>query len=141
MKKTYKAVLRSSLVMLSLLALAVVSSGVAQAQQCFARRASGSVNAVRAEGMTELLRGIELLCNGGGGAGFGAPDMIEISIELNTAITNDTNTDDEIQGLTYTFPDQDVEKLGAEADYQGEDRKCSRTTARRSCGRSTAPLS
>ena len=34
MKKTHKAVLRSSLVMLSLLALAVVSSGVAQAQEC-----------------------------------------------------------------------------------------------------------
>ena len=55
MKKTHKAVLRSSLVMLCLLALAVVSSGVAQAQSCFARRASGSPNAVRAEGMTELL--------------------------------------------------------------------------------------
>ena len=67
MKKTHKAVLRSSLVMLSLLALAVVSSGVAQAQECFARRASGSTNnAVRAEGMTELLAGIELLCSGGG---------------------------------------------------------------------------
>ena len=42
MTKTHKAVLRSSLVMLSLLALAVVSSGVAQAQECFARRVSGS---------------------------------------------------------------------------------------------------
>ena len=123
MKKTHKAVLRSSLVMLSLLALAVVSSGVAQAQQCFARRASGSVNAVRAEGMTELLRGIELLCNGGGGAGFGAPDMIDISIELNTAITNDTDTDDVVQGLTYMFPTQNIEQLGAMANYQGEDRE------------------
>ena len=123
MTKNYKAVLKSSLIMLSLLALAVVSSGVAQAQQCFARRASGSVNAVRAEGMTELLRGIELLCNGGGGAGFGAPDMIDISIELNTAITNDTDTDDEIQGLTYMFPNPQAERLGAEADYKGKDRE------------------
>ena len=123
MKKTHKAVLRSSLVMLSLLALAVVSSGVAQAQQCFARRASGSVNAVRAEGMTELLRGIELLCNGGGGAGFGAPDMIDISIELNTAITNDTDTDDVVQGLTYMFPTQNDESLGDMDDYQGEDKE------------------
>ena len=42
--KTYKAVLKSSLVMLSLLALAVVSSSVAQAQTCHvsARRVSGS---------------------------------------------------------------------------------------------------
>ena len=102
MKKTHKAVLRSSLVMLSLLALAVVSSGVAQAQTCFARLASGSPNAVRAEGMTELLGGIELLCTGGGGTGFAPPAMIEISIELNTAITNDTDNDDVVMGLTYT---------------------------------------
>ena len=89
--------------MLSLLALAVVSSGVAQAQECFARRASGSPNTVRAEGMTELLGGIELLCNGGGGTGFAAPEMIEISIELNTSITNPTNDiTDAVMGLTYT---------------------------------------
>ena len=93
MKKTHKAVLRSSLVMLSLLALAVVSSGVAQAQECFARR-TPSPNAVRAEGMTELLGGIELLCSAvdDTDAGFGPPDTVEISIELNTAITNATTT-------------------------------------------------
>ena len=50
MKKTYKAVLRGSLVMLSLLALAVVSSGVAQAQECIAR---GKSMMARAEGITE----------------------------------------------------------------------------------------
>ena len=38
MTKTHKAVLKSSLVMLCLLALAVAGSGVAQAQECFARR-------------------------------------------------------------------------------------------------------
>ena len=65
MTKTHKAVLKSSLVMLSLLALAVVSSGVAQAQECFARRTSGSTTTVCAEGMTELLGGVELLCTGG----------------------------------------------------------------------------
>ena len=82
MTKTYKAVLRSSLVMLSLLALAVVSSGVAQAQECFARRASGGPNTVRAEGMTELLAGIELLCSAGRDAfGFNPPAIIEISID------------------------------------------------------------
>ena len=116
MTKTHKAVLRSSLVMLSLLALAVVSSGVAQAQECFARRASGSSNTVRAEGMTELLGGIELLCNGGGGTGFAAPEMIEISIELNTAITNDTDTDDVVQGLTYEAGEP---ALGAPTNYTG----------------------
>ena len=120
MKKTHKAVLRSSLVMLSLLALAVVSSGVAQAQSCFARRASGSPNAVRAEGMTELLGGIELLCTGGGGTGFAPPETIEISIELNTAITNDTDTDDVVQGLTYMVGSP---ALGAAANYTGMDKE------------------
>ena len=126
MTKTHKAVLRSSLVMLSLLALAVVSSGVAQAQECFARRASGSPNAVRAEGMTELLGGIEVLCNGGGGTGFSAPDTIEISIELNTSITNRTNDDtDAVMGLTYTDTDgvpldsTPEEDLGDAGDYSG----------------------
>ena len=61
MTKTYKAVLKSSLIMLIL--FAVAGSGVAQAQECFARRVSGSDNTVRAEGMTELLGGIELLCS------------------------------------------------------------------------------
>ena len=65
MKEIQKPVRRSSLVILSLFAAAVAGSGVAQAQQCFARRASGSPNAVRAEGMTERLGGMELLCTGG----------------------------------------------------------------------------
>ena len=77
---------------------------MAQAQTCFVRRTSGSINAVRAEGMTERLRGIELLCNTGDGVGFGAPDTIEISIELNTMITNATTDDDVVMGLTYTNP-------------------------------------
>ena len=93
MTKNYKAVLKSSLIMLIL--FAVAGSGVAQAQECFARRASGSPNTVRAEGMTELLGGIELQCSDGGNTGFGLlPKQSEISIELNTAITNATNTDD-----------------------------------------------
>ena len=71
MTKNYKAVLKSSLVMLIL--FAVAGSGVAQAQECFARRTSGSANTVRAEGMTELLGGIELLCHGGTGTGFAPP--------------------------------------------------------------------
>ena len=106
MKKTHKAVLKSSLIMLSLLALVVVSSGVAQAQECFARRLSGSDNTVRAEGMTELLGGIELKCAGGMGTGFDPPATIEVSIELNTMITNETDDDDDmVMGLTYTDTD------------------------------------
>ena len=110
MKKTHKAVLKSSLIMLSLLALVVVSSGVAQAQECFARRVSGSDNTVRAEGMTEPLGGIELKCAGGMGTGFDPPATIEVSIELNTMITNATKDDDGdmVMGLTYTNTDGDV---------------------------------
>ena len=53
MTKNHKAVLKSSLVMLSLLALAVAGSGVAQAQVCDARATS---NTVRAEGLLRLWR-------------------------------------------------------------------------------------
>ena len=52
-KKVQKAVLRNSIVMLSLFALTVASSGVAQAQECFAFQ-SGA-NTVRAEGITEAV--------------------------------------------------------------------------------------
>ena len=121
MKEIQKPVRRSSLVILSLFAAAVAGSGVAQAQQCFARRASGSPNAVRAEGMTELLGGMELLCTGGGGTGFAPPETTEISIELNTAITNATNgSDDVVQGLTYTVGSP---ALGAAANYTGTDKE------------------
>ena len=72
MKKIHKSVLRSSLVMLSLLALAVVSSGVAQAQECIAR---GKSAMVRAEGITEAVGTIELRCSEPTGLGFGSPDF------------------------------------------------------------------
>ena len=94
MKKTYKAVLRSSLVMLSLLALAVVSSGVAQAQRCITQ--AKNVGTVRAEGITEVVADIELRCwrpvsDDEGTFGFEAdiPEMLDIAIELNTRITNE----------------------------------------------------
>ena len=105
MAKIRKAIFRNGMVMLSLLAVMVLSSSVAQAQSCFARRASGTSerNMVRAEGMTELLSGIELLCTGGGGTGFAPPATTEISIELNTSVTNETNEDgDMVMGLMYT---------------------------------------
>ena len=98
MKKTYKAVLRSSLVMLSLLALAVVSSGVAQAQECIAR--SKSVMA-RAEGITEDVGTIELRCAEPDGLGFGSSEVLEITVELNTRITSAIDDDRLVMGLMY----------------------------------------
>ena len=72
--------------MLSLLALAVVSSGVAQAQECIAR---GKSAMVRAEGITEAVGSIDLRCAEPMGVlGFGSPEMLEITVELNTSITN-----------------------------------------------------
>ena len=58
MTKNYKAVLKSSLVMLVL--FAVAGSGVAQAQECIARATTATT--VRAEGITEMVGGIELRC-------------------------------------------------------------------------------
>ena len=100
MTKNYKAVLKSSLVMLVL--FAVAGSGVAQAQECFAFQSDP--NTVRAEGKTEAVGGIQLQCRSQ--VGFGLPpigDEAVISIKLNTAITNETNDDgDMVMGLTYT---------------------------------------
>ena len=106
--KTYKAVLRSSLVMLSLLALAVVSSGVAQAQDC-AARATG-VGTIRAEGITEMVATIELRCGRPAeatGIGFEAdiPAKLEIAVELNTRITNAIGDDRVVKLET---PDDDM---------------------------------
>ena len=100
MKEIQKPVRRSSLVILSLFAAAVAGSGVAQAQQCFARRASSSPNAVRAEGMTELLGGHRIAVHWRRRYWLCPSETIEISIELNTMITNATNDDDVVQGLT-----------------------------------------
>ena len=84
MTKTYKSVLKSSLVMLVL--FAVAGSGVAQAQVCLAR--ANEATTARAEGVTEAVGGIELLCRTPEGFGFGVPPDTEISIELNTQVTN-----------------------------------------------------
>ena len=76
MTKNYKAVLKSSLVMLVPASpLAVVSSGVAQAQECIARAWQVRPTAVRAEGITETVGTIELRCSEPMGVlGFGSPD-------------------------------------------------------------------
>ena len=121
MKEIQKPVRRSSLVILSLFAAAVAGGGVAQAQECFAF--PSGANTVRAEGITEAVGSIQLQCRAQ--EVFGRPpipDKAVISIELNTAITNATDGDDVVQGLTYTFPGGGAD-LGAEADYEGEDRE------------------
>ena len=120
MTKTYKAVLKSSLVMLVL--FAVAGSGVAQAQECFAF--PSGANMVRAEGMTEAVGSIQLQCRAQDI--FGQPPIgakAVISITLNTQITNATDDDgDMVMGLTYT--DGDVDNpgdpaLGNAGDYTG----------------------
>ena len=90
MTKTHMTVLKSSLVMLVL--FAVAGSGVAQAQQCIAR--AKTVEMVRAEGITEVVGDIELRCRRPAptdGFGFDAdiPDELNITLELNTNITNE----------------------------------------------------
>ena len=100
MTKTHKAVLKSSFVMLVL--FAVAGSGVAQAQVCIARATSVMV---RAEGITEAVGAVELACQEPSGLGFGAPEVLEITVELNTAITNVIDNDRfvvAVGGLTYT---------------------------------------
>ena len=92
MTKIHKSVLRSSIVMLSLFALTVAGSGVAQAQRCKAYERMPNV--VRAEGITETVGGIELRCivPGTGSdpldTGATVPAMVEITVALNTRITN-----------------------------------------------------
>ena len=120
MTKNYKAVLKSSLVMLVL--FAVAGSGVAQAQECFAF--PSGANMVRAEGMTEAVGSIQLQCRAQDI--FGQPPIgakAVISITLNTQITNATDDEgDMVMGLTYT--DGDVDNpgdpaLGNAGDYTG----------------------
>ena len=92
MAKIRKAVFRNGIVMLSLLAAIVLSSSVAQAQDCIAR--ANMANTVRAEGMTEMVGGVELRCalpatTGGIEFPFDTTASTEISIQLNTPITNE----------------------------------------------------
>ena len=113
MTKTHKAVLST----LAVLCLLFMSSGVAQAQECFAFQSDP--NTVRAEGITEAVGSIQLQCRSQDT--FGLPpigDEAVISITLNTQITNETNDDgDMVMGLTYT---PGSPGLGQAADYTGE---------------------
>ena len=89
MTKNYKAVLKSSLVMLVL--FAVAGSGVAQAQECIAR--ADDATTARAEGITEAVGGVELLCRSPRDLASAFPDDTTISIELNTQVTNQITSD------------------------------------------------
>ena len=103
--KTYKAVLKSSLVMLVL--FAVAGSGVAQAQTCQAR--AESIEMVRAEGITEVVGDIELQCRrptGDTGSFFDAtiPEMLDITVQLNTNITNEISDERVVRRSSAAAP-------------------------------------
>ena len=107
-----------------LILFAVAGSSVAQEQVCRAR-ALGS-NTVRAEGVTEAVEGVELSCKVVEPDAFfpEPPETFTVSIELNTAITNETDEDGEVvMGLTYTDGDGNAPDLGAAMDYTGEDKE------------------
>ena len=124
MAKIRKAVFRSGIVMMSLLAAIVAGSSVAQAQDCRARVGDG--NTVRAEGMAEMVGSIELRCTTQDSF-FAAPPEVTLSIELNTQITNKTQDDagNVVMDLTYTDGTDGVDgpDLGKVGDYSGADRE------------------
>ena len=120
--KTYKAVLKSSLVMLVL--FAVAGSGVAQAQECIAR--ADDATTARAEGITEAVGGVELRCRTPEGFGFGVPTNTTISIELNTQVTNQITVADRIidTPTTRTSPTRVMDGMAhpileAASNYRG----------------------
>jgi len=111
MSKIRKSFLKGSAMMLAVM---VLSSGVAQAQECAAFQSSPTD--ARAEGMTEAMGGIQLVCRPPQGFGVQpVPTTMELSITLNTQITNGT-TDGVVDGLEYAGT------LGASA-FEGDDRE------------------
>lgn len=93
MAKIRKAVFKSGIVMLSLLAAMVLSSSVAYAQRCEAQAAPApnAMATVRAEGMTEMIGGIQLRCVTSDSGSLFDPTNITISVTLNTPITSLTD--------------------------------------------------
>ena len=123
MAKIRKAVFRSGIVMLSLLAAIVLSGSVAYAQECLAR-ANGATMA-RATGITEAVGGVELLCRARPPAEFGfgveIPEEVTISIELNTPVTNQEGDNDNVGGLTYMGVNgAGSPSLGDDTDYMAD---------------------
>ena len=122
MTKTHKAVLST----LAVLCLLFMGSGVAQAQECFAfpkQCDHGSRRGHDRDG------GKTSNCSAGTKQIFGQPthwpDEVVISITLNTMITNATDSDDVVMGLTYTdgtAANADP-ALGDADDYRGEDKE------------------
>ena len=110
MKRVQKAVLRNSRVMLSLFALTVAGSGVAQAQECIARAEMPTT--VRAEGITEMVGGIELRCRNKPTTEFGFEDAdkLTLTVELNTQVTNEINSATRVlvASATYTTVDNPI---------------------------------
>ena len=103
MAKIRKAVFRNGFVMLSLLAAIVLSSSVAYAQRCEAQAATtGAVATVRAEGMTEMIGGIQLRCVPATGTSLFDPTDFTLSITLNTPITDLADVDYAAFQLTDT---------------------------------------
>ena len=115
MKKVRKAVLRNSIVMLSLFALTVAGTGVAQAQECIAR--ADDPTTVRAEGITEMVGGIELRCRNkpSDEFGFEDADKLTLTVELNTQVTN--------QILTSTRVINDLVYSAADSAFEGADKE------------------
>ena len=101
LKKIQKAVLRSSVVILSLFAVTVAGSGVAQAQECIAR-ASDSTTA-RAEGLPRRWGVSNCCARTPEGFGFGVPENTTISIELNTQVTNQITSDRIVDSSALTL--------------------------------------
>ena len=121
MTKTHITVLKSSLVMLVL--FAVAGSSVAQAQQCIAR--AKTVEMVRAEGITEVVGDIEVRCrrpDAGQDFGFEAdiPENIQLTVELNTNITNEIS-DERVVKLEEEARTYSSGGIELEGDELGED--------------------
>ena len=113
MAKIRKAVFRSGIVMMSLLAAIVLSSSVAWAQVC---QATSDSNEVRAEGITEMVGTITLDCVVGTDPVFALSEStkLKINIKLNTDITNAVGGD----GMVNTVGEPG-EAIPADVNYDG----------------------
>ena len=93
MTKNYKAVLST----LAVLCLLFMGSGVAQAQVCDARSTS---NTIRAEGITEVVADLKVRCRVEGVFGLDLEDAANITVQLNTNITNKIEMEDRPVNVT-----------------------------------------
>ena len=103
MTKNYKAVLKSSLVMLVL--FAVAGSGVAQAQECIAQVKKSEM--VRAEGITEVVGDIEVRCRRPEAADFGFESDIPVKIKLAVVLSTNITSEIDDERIVKLEPDVD----------------------------------